>query len=408
MNRLGWVIASLLACGAAQAGEEAMSSSGEVGDAEGLCTSKAADPGVYFRVPCIDDAYEAYQRLMAKSPVRLGLGAYHWFNVQRRTGETTYGYPGAEGTYFYYANLDIDNSVFKDQPVKFGIHTQARYRDQSLFRTYFANRTWLYEAYGWVDTPVGTVKAGKVRNRIGFDWDNSFWGNVPYFDGYKLDPDYGVSLEKTWQLSDKLSLESYQQFYFAEDNVNGSIAGGDAESAPGYDEDRTWVVRFAPRWKFNDHMSLGGGISGFHQHINNDRAIPLPNGTFLRHGETVKGYALDLDFKLGNLDVYAEYLQSFGIRNPVQFSSAGPSDESSLPLFGASYQWGPTRLRATYSRGEYQNPGGHQNLYVFGTDIELTKYLTLIGEYVNWTVRVDGTRTAKYEDAFELVLNWHL
>jgi hypothetical protein len=379
----------------------------EPSSVESFCSHKPADPDVYFRLPCVDDAYDAYEKFMATSPVRLGLGAYHWFNIQRKTGEISYGFPTLPGTYFYYANIDIDNTVYPDQLQKFGFHTQARYRDQSLFRTFFANRTWLYESYAWLDTPLGTVETGKVKNRIGFDWDNSFWGNVPYFDGYKLDPDYGVSLEKTWKFNDRFSMESYQQFFFAEDNVNGSF-NSDAESAPGYDENRTYVVRLAPRWSFTKDLSLGGGITGFHQNIENHIAIPLPNGSLLRHNEKVNGYALDLNVRVANLSVLGEVIQAFGIRSSMHYATGGASDESKNFYIGANYDFGPLLLIGAYSRGEYENPRGKQDLYVVETHASLTKYLTLILGYVYWTAQPAHQRHTELQDGFQIAIIWSL
>jgi hypothetical protein len=366
------------------------------------CTAKPADPEVYFRIPCVDDAYEAYKAFEKDSPIKIGAGAYHWFNVQRENGDFTYGYPGADGAYFYYLGIDAELDPKVNGLSQIGVHTQVRWRDNSLFRTYFTGRTWLYESYAFGITPVGTFKAGKIRNRIGFDWDNSFWGNVAYFDGYKLDPDWGVSWENRMDLSKQFSMESYAQAFFSEDNVNGSIAGGDAESAPGFDEDSTFVLRLAPKWHFTETLSLGGGITGFVSEIKSDRAI-----TGLKD-ETVEGYALDVNLAIADFSIFAELLQSFGIRNPTHYASGGPSDESLLFYLGAQYQFGPTLFRTSYSLGEYDDPDGEQDLLVVGADVALTKYLTLILEYVNWTVAPDGGRTVKFEDGFQIALNWNI
>ena len=197
-------------------------------------------------------------------------------------------------------------------------------------------------------------------------------------------------------------MESYAQAFFAEDNVNGSIAGGDAESAPGFDEDSTFVLRLAPKWSFSEMLSLGGGITGFVTEIESDRAI-----TGLKD-ETVEGYALDVNLAISDFSISAELLQSFGIRNPTHYASGGPSDESLLVYLGAQYKFGPTLFRTSYSLGEYDNPNGEQDLLVVGSDIALTKYLTLVLEYVNWTVTPDDGRTIKFEDAFQIAFNWNL
>lgn len=367
-----------------------------------FCTDSPAAPTAYFRIPCVDDAYEAFQKAKAESWIRVGAGAYHWWNVNRETGDETYGFPGSPGTYFYYLNIDADYREAPEAEPEIGFHVQARWRDGSLFRPFFTNREWLYESYAFVDTPAGILKAGKVRSRIGFDWDNSFWGNVPYFDGYKLDPDWGVSLESTWQPSERLSLESFAQFFFAEDKVNGSLAGGDAESASHYDEDNTFIARLAPRYKLADDFDIYGGVGGAIGRIKDRRELAT------RNDETIKTWVFDLGFEKAGFNLFGEILQSYGVRNPAHYASGGASDESQTLYFGANYQWGPTLLRTSYSRGDYDNPGGEQHIYVVGADVGLTQYITLIFEYVNWTVKPDGGRTAKFEDGFEFVLNWNI
>jgi hypothetical protein len=369
---------------------------------ESFCSHKLADPDVYFRLPCVDDAYEAWQEFKKGSPIRVSAGAYHWWNIQRETGETTYGFPTLPGTYFYYLTVDAEHNPSVQGLDQIGLHTQARWRDDSLFRPFFTERTWLYESYAFGKTPVGTFKLGKIRNRIGFDWDESFWGNVQYFDGYKLDPDWGVSWEQIWALSNKLSLDSSAQVFLAEDNVNGTFPGGDAESAPDYDEDTTFVLRLAPKWSFTDSLSLSAGITGFRSEIKSEESITGFDD------EVINGYAFDLNFRIGNLSILGEVLQVFGVRNPAHYATGGASDESRNFYIGANYDFGPLLLLGAYSRGEYDNPGGEQDLYVLETHASLTKYITLILGYAYWTVQPADTRHTELQDGFQIAILWSL
>ena len=75
-----------------------------------------------------------------------------------------------------------------------------------MFRSFFDEKVWFYELYAWLDRRrLGKFKAGKIWKRFGLDWDGTFWGNVQYYDGMKLDPDWGVSWEKHLQAQPRAS-----------------------------------------------------------------------------------------------------------------------------------------------------------------------------------------------------------
>ena len=71
---------------------------------------------------------------------------------------------------------------------------------------------WLWEAYGFLDTPLGRLKMGQIYRQFGLFWDDSWWGNVQYMDGMKLRSDYGVSLEDTPEFKDGFKIDRYLQF----------------------------------------------------------------------------------------------------------------------------------------------------------------------------------------------------
>src|SRR5262249_32497121 len=126
---------------------------------------------------------------------------------------------------YYYVHADPQ---FGDDGTKWGAHVDARFRDgDERFRPFFESRAWLWEAYGWAQVDDTKVEAGKIWRRFGLDWDGSWYGNVPYFDGYKLDPDWGASLERTFDFGHGVKAPSFLQAYVAEDRVNGSEPGAD-------------------------------------------------------------------------------------------------------------------------------------------------------------------------------------
>src|SRR5579862_7422282 len=120
----------------------------------------------------------------------------------------------------------------------FGFHWEERFRDTPL-RPFFQSNIWTQEIYGSWKTPeiaslgsLGTLKMGKEYTRYGHFWDGSFYGNVLYFDGFKLDPEYGFSLENSRSLGDLVTLDYDVQFFVEDGRTNGSLGGGTSGTPP--------------------------------------------------------------------------------------------------------------------------------------------------------------------------------
>lgn len=370
-------------------------------------SGKAASSGQQWRTillpgPFTHDWYDTVQEKKSRLPFHLEAGAWHFMNVNRDTGEFTYGFPGLEGTYWWELKGDVGFAPSSEWLKKLDFHTEVRFRDKTRFRPFLDSKVWLYEMYGNFQTDYGDFKVGKIWNRFGLDWDGSFWGNVPYFDGQKLDPDWGLSWEQTWKPNQPFSVDSFLQFNFREDGVNGSIAGGGAESSDIFDEENTLIARAVPRWRLTDNASLAVGVSGKVGNIDSK----------IGPDETLKAWAADATFDWGNLKIYGEILQSFGVLNPVHYVTLGPVDEYTDTLVGVQYRVGPFTLRATFSHGEYNGEGqaadGDQNLRLFGITIPLTRYVDYYFEYVSWDVQADGQPGVEFEDGFQFIFRWKL
>lgn len=359
-------------------------------------------PKVLFHVPCFDKCIADFQAARDASCFKLGAGAYHWVNIQNQGGDVTYGYPnGGEGTYFYYLNADISCKGCSPCGPTFGAHAQLRMRDDTVFRSFFDEKVWFYEAYASMELPRwGTFKAGKVWKRFGADWDGTFWGNVPYYDGMKLDPDFGVSWEQTWNKGDRWELDTFAQFFFRDDKVNGSISGADAESDPDREEQNTFVVRVVPRYRFTKNMALSLGLSGLFGQV----AGTSPGVS----DETLTQFAADVEFTWCGLKAFAEYAHSDGIQNSSHYVTGGPSDTYDTLMVGLEYKLGAFTPRVVYSHGEYENPGGSQDLLLLGGTVQLFDWMTLYLEYVDWTVEPDGGAESVFEDGFQVVFNWNV
>ncbi len=349
-----------------------------------------------------DRTFDRFDQFNKDHYLPVTLGAYSWFHVNHGgPNQNGYGIPGLQGTYFYYMDADPEISVDNRFVHKIGVHAEFRFRDtQDKFRSYFSNTYWFYELYGCADTDIGRFKLGKIWKRFGVDWDDTWWGNVQYFDGFKLNPDYGVSWEQTWKVSKKFTVDSFVQYFVAQDGVAGAEPDSMPETTTGSAEHNTGVVRVVPTLKLSNNSALALGMSASIGQIYNQAR----NGP----DQTPKAYALDLTYTYDHLKLFGEGLQEFGVLNPDFYVSRGPSDRISDFLLGAEYKYGPATFRVAYSAGYEANPSGHQSLWVPGVTLGLTKNVDLLLEYVRWDVYNKLRVHSVYEDGFQIVFNWRL
>jgi hypothetical protein len=351
-----------------------------------------------------DDTYDAIEAAKKEAHLPISIGANHWFHIDRdeRIYGNGYGVPTESGTYYWYIAADPE-WTFSDSSwlQAIGAHAQFRFRDDKhdKLRPFYYNTYWFYEAYAYVKTSFGTFKAGQIVTEFGLPWDGTWWEGVPYFDGYKFDPDYGLSWDKTWKANDRFSLDSAVQYFIASDRVNGSIQGADAESAPGGRERNTGVVRLVPTWQFNSDTKLAWGVSGLFGGIHT--SSPLTD-------DTRGTWGTDATFTYRNLSVFAEYIDGYGITNPQRYVSGGPSDHVNSLRGGVAYKYGPATFHVNYSRGWDHNPSGHQFIFDPGASLQVTKNVTFYCEYVKWDVTNHSGQTAKFDDGFELIAVWNL
>jgi len=344
----------------------------------------------------------ATERIPGDTDISLSAGAYYWFNLNRNSGKFNFGIDGLENTYFWHVNSDIEHHL--NQNSSLGFHAEFRFRETDKFRAFFEDKTWFHELYGFADTRYGRFRAGKMWSRFGLDWDGSWWGNVPYFDGFKLDPDWGVAWEYHREIKSNLSLALHTQFFFAEDQVNGSIVGADPESSDLYEDEHSFFLRAVPRREFTEHSALEVGVS-------------LRIGTVkssLGGEETVDSEAVDITYAWRDLKLYAEYMRHAGTLHETHYVTGGSSDRIDSVLAGLHYTLhparfiGPVTLRHSYSRGKYKNPGGRQELFLYGLTANLNKWLTFYFEYVDWDVKPAGAPRISFEEGFQFILYWNL
>lgn len=350
-----------------------------------------------------DRTYDQIEAWKKDHGIPFSIGANNWFHIDRDeyVYGNGYGVPTESGTYYWYLQADPFFKIGDSFLEEVGGHVQFRFRDDEndKLRAFYYDTYWFYEAYAYAKTKAGTFKAGQIVTEFGVPWDGTWWEGVPYFDGYKFDPDYGFGWDNTWKISDRFTVESAAQYFVASDRVNGSIPGADAESAPGGRERNTGVVRLVPTYKFNDDFKIAFGVSGLYGQVKS--TSPLTDDT-----RGVFGTDLTLTYK--NFSIFGEYIDEYGVTNPVRYVSGGPSDRVNSLRGGASYKYGPVTFHVNYSYGWDHHPDGHQYVFDPGLSVQMTKNVTLYAEYVKWDVTNRFGQTAKYDDGFELIAVWNL
>jgi ABC-type lipoprotein export system ATPase subunit len=229
--------------------------------------------------------------------------------------------------------------------------------------------------------------------------DGSFWGTLLYFDGWNLNPDYGVAWENKWKVRDGFRIDQSAQFFFAEDGINGTVVGSQLESVPGAHMHSKAVLRLAPTWELADKSTFVLGLSGLTSEQEHVKADGRNNW--------VSAWAIDATYSRKRWQVFGEILQSYGVLNPMRYVSGGPSERVSDGVLGAQYIWGPVTFRATASVGFDEDPSGYQTLFVPGVTVAVTKNIDFYAEYVRWDVyQALGNKHTVYEDGIQLVINW--
>lgn len=263
----------------------------------------------------------------------------------------------------------------------FGLHLMPIARD-TRERAFFPGTAWVQEAYAFADLGDVTIKAGKVFAQFGRFWDNSFYGNVQEYDGFKLDPNNGVSVEgKLWS-QEQMGLDFYAQYFITDGTTNYSLPGRDTVSIDGARRRNYFVGRAEPFYKVNEDMTLKAGVSaGYFQ-------ADLPTIGV----QDVGRLSIDGTFQWRDLTVWAEYTRQFG-RHTVNFPIAPTldadgnvtvpgrsADGADYALIGGEYTYGRYTFRYNFNFGSY-NVGVKEARYIPGFSVALDARLFVLLEW---------------------------
>lgn len=293
--------------------------------------------------------------------------------------------------YAAYATADVARGRWR-------VHGELRGRDTRL-RPFFERRVWLQQ--GWVafdampreDASALTLRAGKVYQTFGRFWDGSFYGNIHYFDGLKLNPQWGAEAAGALGLGD-VTLGYSAQYLLASDRVSGALLSRDFETLDGFEDRHGWTIRGT--------LGLPQGLTvGATAAARGIRATEAARAAETHH---VPHIGADAEWRRGPVTVYSEWLRrgAGGLPDPLARSVAG--SEATYWLVGAQLDRGRVHLRYNYSGGSYDAIGRREWIHQPGVTLDLNAYARVLVEGNFWSADSDEG-PATLDRSLNLILN---
>jgi hypothetical protein len=301
-----------------------------------------------------------------------------WYdNLSVGGGVVLYYYQPTEGPAKNNLSVFFANLLLDAHWDAFALHLEPRFRDSKL-RSYFDGPAWLQEAYASGTLGPVTIKVGKEYKQLGLFWDNSFYGNIQVYDGLKLDPNYGISVEGKTGVP--FGVDFSAQYFVVDGGSNVSLANRDTLYIPGARRRNAFVGRVAPTYQF-DGGEAHVGLSA--EHFEAD----LPVGQ-----KGVTRVAAEAKVTYLSFGAWAEGLLQKG-RHVTDFPFAGnavgtvlgqASADNRYLLVGAEYGVGPVTLRYNVSFANYHDVHVSEIMHVPGVGFRINPHLSVLAEFVDW------------------------
>jgi hypothetical protein len=290
--------------------------------------------------------------------------------------QPTNGWPNQ---FLIYTNLRFDA---RWKP--FGLHLEPRLSNEKM-RSYYDSLAWIQEAFLFVDAAPVVFKVGKVYKQLGLFWDGTFYGNIQVYEGLKLDPNAGLSLEG--KFGSTLGAAFWAQFFVVDGHTNASLLGRDTISIPGARRRNTLLARIQPFLQLSKSAKLELGLSG--EHFQAD----LPAGK-----NSVWRGAIDTKLTWGGLGFWGEVLHQSGANVDAFPYPGAPTAMPPVParasahntylLAGAEYTFAqvpmPVTLRYNLSIARYRDVEVEELLHVPGVGIKFNDNTSFLAEYAIW------------------------
>jgi hypothetical protein len=280
---------------------------------------------------------------------------------------------------------------------RFGLHILPIVRDTKE-RSFFPGVAWIQETYAFAKLEPVTIKVGKVFAQLGRFWDNSFYGNAQEYDGLKLDPNVGVSIEGDVGPKQDMGLKFFAQYFIIDGVTNYSLAGRDTISIEGARRRNYAVGRVEPFVRVGDITTLKLGLSGGYFQADIPGFAKQPVGRL----------AIDGTVMVENFTAWAEYSHQFG--NQLETSPfAGtdpntPYQKADWVMVGGEYTYGRFTLRYNFNLGSYSPIEYKETRHVPGFAVALDEHLFVLLEYA-FAQRHNAGKSALLDSSLNLTIH---
>jgi hypothetical protein len=324
----------------------------------------------------------------------IGGGAILWYFQPLQSG-------AKNGVDLFFVNLVLDEQIGD-----FGLHVEPRFRDSKL-RPHFGGAAggtaWVQEVYARAKLPGATLKVGKAYSHFALFWDNSFYGNVQVYDGLKLDPDFGLSLEGAVAEGAPAGVRYWLQYFIVDGQTNVALEGRETFTIPGARRRNQAIVRVEPFFSLAlpgsqpiAALTVKVGLSG--EYLQAD--LPGPVGK-----QDVYRGAADITVSVGRLSLWSEFIRQQG-QTVTDFPIAGFPATAPAPatpgqasrhtnyfLVGGELNLGKVVARYNVSYGGYRDLSISEWMHVPAVGVAVSPNVTLLGEFVYWKRYVPAPQT---------------
>jgi Na+/proline symporter len=302
---------------------------------------------------------------------------------------------GEDNNFNIYAFiLGIDASS-KDG--KFGLHTETRFRDNKL-RPFYTSTVWFQEAYAFAHTKFGDVHVGKFYRKVGFLWDGSFFGNIQYFNGLKLVPDFGAEWVGKVAAGENTSWDYSVQLISNNSGTDGALNGRDIQSDSNAHFRNGITGRLAPTFRLGKSVSITPGISA------------LTGGVRRTVGPDfqMNQVAGELTIAVGKATLIGEVLRLTGEADDAAHPLSRPGYDNATYYFaGVRYAF-CDRLtgRFSYSQANYEGARSVERELLPGVVYAVGGDLSLIVEYNYWNLTPKSQSATLLDNSFNFVVHY--
>lgn len=307
---------------------------------------------------------------------------------------------GAESnTEVYAAFVTLDHRVGP-----WRAFVQGRARDTRL-RDFFPGNVWFQEA--WASYRMGargstsplTLRAGKMYQTLGRFWDDSFFGNVHYFDGLKLNPQFGLEASGEAELG-RVGLAWSAQLLLSSDRVSGAFTGRDFETLDGHRDQYGLAGRLT--------AALPGGVTLGASALSRRFETPEEDVSRARESFRALHLALDGEVRVGSVVLYGEAMVRDDGDLPGELLLTQAGSGAMYWLAGVQRHGKRLHLRYNYSLVDYESLGRREWIHQPGLTFEFSENLSGLVEVDLWKAEDEvGRTTTTLDQSLNVVLLLH-